>query len=556
MKLGNKQSSVLFYTIWIISLLVQAAFTELLADEAYYWKYAQQLAWGYFDHPPMVAIFIKIGYALFQNELGVRLLFVATSALTIWVWQQIIKPKNLVLFYLLVSSIAILHAVGFIATTDGPFLLFASLFFWIYKQYLQHDSAKNVILLSLTLACMLLTKYHGVIIIGLVVLSNLNLLKRRTFWLTFLSVCLLLSPHIIWQINNGYPSIKYHLFERSQTPYHIGFTLEYISVQLIVLGPLVGLLFFYLFQKHKANTLFEKTLKWCFWGGYLFFLLMSFKGKTEAYWTLFIVIPALAFTYQYIEQSTQLTNLVKRQFYWVMALIIVARIFLIFNFLPFNNFTYNLINKYHYKQVKATVIADASKDLPVAFMNSYQKASLFEFYTGVPSFSLNNIQGRKNQYDLWQSEEQFRGEEIAVVTNYKVNHFPTIATPIDTLYYTTINNFQNYSSVTVTSVTPITPAQPNDTLTLQLMVKQPINTTIDFDANPAYPSVLYYQLFKGKTTVVEKPLLKLENSMLDNLINVKLAAPNSTGKYNLCFSIKTGWLPHTINSKSYNLLVE
>ena len=35
--------------------LLQAGFTTLNNDEAYYWMYSKFLAWGYFDHPPMIA---------------------------------------------------------------------------------------------------------------------------------------------------------------------------------------------------------------------------------------------------------------------------------------------------------------------------------------------------------------------------------------------------------------------------------------------------------------------------------------------------------------------
>ena len=61
----------------ILGLLnfIQAFATGLLFDEAYYWYYAQQLEWGYFDHPPMVA-WIIASSSYIQGELGVRLLFI------------------------------------------------------------------------------------------------------------------------------------------------------------------------------------------------------------------------------------------------------------------------------------------------------------------------------------------------------------------------------------------------------------------------------------------------------------------------------------------------
>ncbi len=53
------------YPLWfllgtlLILNLIQAANTELLDDESYYWAYSRFPAWGYFDHPPMIAVMIR-----------------------------------------------------------------------------------------------------------------------------------------------------------------------------------------------------------------------------------------------------------------------------------------------------------------------------------------------------------------------------------------------------------------------------------------------------------------------------------------------------------------
>ena len=64
---------LLFSLAWLAINLIQALFTEIIEDEAYYWLYSEFPAWGYFDHPPMVAFLIKMGYSIFPNTLGVRL---------------------------------------------------------------------------------------------------------------------------------------------------------------------------------------------------------------------------------------------------------------------------------------------------------------------------------------------------------------------------------------------------------------------------------------------------------------------------------------------------
>ncbi len=62
----------LFILVFTIVNVLQGIFTELGNDECYYWMFSQNLDWGYFDHPPMVALMISMGYKLFSCELGIN----------------------------------------------------------------------------------------------------------------------------------------------------------------------------------------------------------------------------------------------------------------------------------------------------------------------------------------------------------------------------------------------------------------------------------------------------------------------------------------------------
>src|SRR5580698_10446704 len=65
--------------------LCLASFAPLAPDEAYYWVWSRALAPGYVDHPPMVALWIRAGTALFgQTAIGVRLLGPLAAALASW----------------------------------------------------------------------------------------------------------------------------------------------------------------------------------------------------------------------------------------------------------------------------------------------------------------------------------------------------------------------------------------------------------------------------------------------------------------------------------------
>src|ERR1700712_5026215 len=120
-----------FLLAWTVLNIVQSYTLELHADEAYYWMYSRFLDWGYFDHPPMVALFIRAGDTLMHNELGLRLITVLTSTASIYMIWLILKKYSVdaLSFILVMSGILIFHIYGFTTTPDAPLFFFAVLFY-------------------------------------------------------------------------------------------------------------------------------------------------------------------------------------------------------------------------------------------------------------------------------------------------------------------------------------------------------------------------------------------------------------------------------------------
>ncbi|MFO7719216.1 MAG: glycosyltransferase family 39 protein, partial [Gillisia sp.] len=199
-----------FLLIWAVLNLLSAAFTGLAHDEAYYWMYSQNLDWGFYDHPPAVAIMIKAGYFLFENALGLRLVNVITGCISLFLlWELCTKyGADFLLFVSLIFGIIIFHVYGFISVPDGPLLASSIFYFWVLDKYLDSDKIKFVLLLALSVALMLYSKYHGFLILFFTILAVPELLKKRSFWLIALFSLILFLPHIIWQIENSYPSLQ------------------------------------------------------------------------------------------------------------------------------------------------------------------------------------------------------------------------------------------------------------------------------------------------------------------------------------------------------------
>src|SRR5690349_8930417 len=179
----HRYQRLIFYSLWLLLALMQSGLTELQDDEAYYWVYSQYPAWGYFDHPPMIALLIKAGYGIFHNELGVRLFCVLLNMLTLFIIEQLLEKKNTALFYAIALSLAVFQLAGFLAVPDTPLLFFTALFYFCYRKFLEKTNWVNTILLGIVMALLMYSKYHGVLIILFTILSNLSLLKRVHIYL-------------------------------------------------------------------------------------------------------------------------------------------------------------------------------------------------------------------------------------------------------------------------------------------------------------------------------------------------------------------------------------
>jgi dolichyl-phosphate-mannose--protein O-mannosyl transferase len=206
MQKNQKPWPLYLLAIMLLNLL-QSFCTELAHDEAYYWMYSQNLDWGYFDHPPAIAVLIGLGYTLLENELGVRLFVVLANLLTIYLMFRITKPDKPSLFFVLLMSCVIAH-FGFFAAPDIPLLLTIALFFFFYQRYVKKYDWKNALLLGLTIAAMGYSKYHGIVVLVSVLLSNFDLLKKKTFYLAVLIAVLSYAPHLYWQYLHDFPTFR------------------------------------------------------------------------------------------------------------------------------------------------------------------------------------------------------------------------------------------------------------------------------------------------------------------------------------------------------------
>ena len=417
----------------ILGLLnfIQAFATGLLFDEAYYWYYAQQLEWGYFDHPPMVAWIIASSNFI-QGELGVRLLFIGLHLGSIALLYDTLQSDTRIkpLYFLgLLLCFPLFQYYGFLALPDSPFLFFTALFFWAYRRFLSQEDYIMPFVLGISMAGMMYSKYYGFLLIFGVLFSNLNLLKNRRAWLALIFSVLLYTPHLMWQIETNFESLLFHLNERPNHAYNFSeFTLGYFLNVLTVFG-LMGILIFPLSLKEPKTDLFKKAAWYAALFVICFFFLSSFSKKTQAQWFLPIVIPLFLLTYQSTEHKLEQKKYLRILLLSNLIILCVGRLFLAFeNLSPISLETHG-----HSKWVNA--LAQKAGDKPVLFKNSYQRASIYQFYSGHKASSLNEIRYRNNQYGLRGYREFREAKEVVLIEKTSANAFDSTAYKDNSLFY-------------------------------------------------------------------------------------------------------------------------
>ncbi|MBL7720296.1 MAG: glycosyltransferase family 39 protein [Flavipsychrobacter sp.] len=542
----NKQARGAFYLLWLALSLVQAYGSNLIPDEAYYWRYSRDLAWGYFDHPPVIALLIRAGDVLWHSEVGVRLASILLTMGTIFLTERLTRPRDAALYYLAVSSVAVLHIAGILAVPDIPLLFFTAAFFYLYRQYCERERWYHIFLLAGNVALLLLSKYHGILVVGFTLLSHPRLLRRPSLWAIATLGAALFLPHVLWQHMHGYPSVLYHLSGRNATPYNVSFTLSYLGVVPLLFAPATGIVLLYLALKRKATDTTERAMRVTLWGTLLFFLAMSFRGRIEGNWILFLVIPVLALGYKELEQRQWSGKFIRISFLFTSVLVMAGRILLLDGVAPFRN------DCSGWKDWAAAVHHEA-KGETVAFMNSYQKAAEYEFYTGGSAFSLNNIMGRKDQYGLWNTENNAQGKTVLLICNYPVHDsLGQLATRRDTPQYLHIRDFRSSSRIYIelTELKDDRSIGAGDTLDVGYSIGLEEGATLPGADNPDYPMRLTYQ-FTGEdgqvTSTATDELLTAQQIIKGSHLHVPVPAPAHAGRYYLSLSVRTGWLPPSIN---------
>lgn len=308
-----------FSPLWLLiwsSILVRLFFLgnhDLLTEEAYYWNYAQHMDFGYLDHPPLVAVLIRITTTFFGlNEFAVRLpalLCWGVTAYYLYRWSELIQTQSGPYALFLLSILPFFFLNSCIITPDMPLLAaWAGALYYLYRALcLKEPHAWYGAGISIGLG--LLAKYSIALLImttGLWVCTHRDqrawLVRKEPYYAALL-ILLFFSPVMYWNATHDWMSFAFQSTRRLQGNFRFSlhFLLGILVLFLTPVGILSGIKLCKRSQQHTLNVQTLRFMRVFLFLPLLVFGLFSCCRAIKLDWIgpcLLAVLPWLAYTMQ------------------------------------------------------------------------------------------------------------------------------------------------------------------------------------------------------------------------------------------------------------------
>ncbi|MGA9330938.1 MAG: glycosyltransferase family 39 protein [Bradyrhizobium sp.] len=284
----------------VLLRLVGAAWTPLTFDEAYYWIWSKHLAFGYYDHPPGVALVIRLGTMIAgDTEFGVRLVSILLalpmsfavyrSAEILFGGQRVAATATILL------NVTLMAAVGtLIVTPDSPLLVASSFVLFFLAKVLESGRGAWWLAVGAAAGVALASKYTAMFFGPAILIWLISSPKLRTWlaspWLYLggLVALIVFSPVILWNADHGWVSFIKQLGRSEVVQFKPGFIGELIPTQIAFATPLVfilGAMGLYALARREGGALAARALiNAMFWTITLYFLWHSLHARVEANW--------------------------------------------------------------------------------------------------------------------------------------------------------------------------------------------------------------------------------------------------------------------------------
>lgn len=433
-KLNYKKLAYITIISFVILRVILGTVTNVTDDEAYYWTWTKHLSYSYFDHPPMVAYFLRLSTLILgDTSLAVRMpgiLVTAISSLFIFkIINYFYKDEKKSFWGVAVFQIFPIFAMASIMTLpDTPLMLFYVLSLYLFIKIIYEKNSKLWYPLGIVLGLGFLSKYNMVLVYPSVFFFLL-FSKEDRFWfkkkepyIAFLISLLFFIPVILWNMEHNWSSFAFHLKDRQSSTFSLRpkYIFQFVASQLIVASPFLffGLMgdMFKNIKKRDVKLLSSFTLPI-----FLVFGVSSLSNASKIHWTALAFIPMIIISSNYRNWKKWFTITSFSFAIGITSIVYIQSVYPIIPLKPTADITNDM---YGWDKAGQSVdrILKSSNEKWFLFSNRYQTASQLSLYMPNKEY-VYSLNGRTEMFDFWEPEDKLIGKNGIFVTQtfYKVN---------------------------------------------------------------------------------------------------------------------------------------
>jgi hypothetical protein len=276
-------AAVTLFRVWA------AAHLPLNNDEMYYWVWSRHPAYGYTDHPPMVAWLIGAAAFLGKSSLAIRsasilclgLSAIAVRAAAIALGATALGAELAAIIFVLIPEPELFMAQ---ALPNPPYLLFWALCLVFAARAASDAKPANFVCLGVAIAGAALSRAFGLVLLAGIVawtLSPSGRPLRSRMWIVLLVFAALYAPFIWWNATHHWWSIQFTFSGRSRSAPTIAHLQSVHSFRALAYAALLLALTWL-----TARSGRKMLLAWTSVPLVVAFAILAFVQNVETYWLL------------------------------------------------------------------------------------------------------------------------------------------------------------------------------------------------------------------------------------------------------------------------------
>jgi len=217
-------------------------------DEFYYLACGEHLAWGYVDHPPLIAVIAKISRAIFgESLLAIRLLSALAGGATILMTAGLVRIFGGDTWSQALAALAVAIAPVFLFLFHILSMNAWDILLWtaaalVCARIVVENRPALWPLLGAIVGVGLLNKHSMAFFVaslgvGLLLTPSRRWLFDRRVWIAAAIATFIAAPHVWWQVSNGWPTLEFIRNAQAMKNAQLS-PMQFVAGQLLDIHPL------------------------------------------------------------------------------------------------------------------------------------------------------------------------------------------------------------------------------------------------------------------------------------------------------------------------------